>query len=204
MIIRPAHPFIAKTKAILLSRPFFVVLILLTVLSFANLARDVQGEGDSTGKAGNKPQQSQARQELTAQVDTPKGEPQTGRDPAAQPQNGLSAAASRPSGFGQRTETPATGVTGTQRQTKPSDVYKDPTQTGIGSNGCYVDYGVQGQQCLPAHAAGDDKTLTCSEVRAVKGFENGIKVTGTDRFHLDADGNGTACTPGEESAHHAH
>lgn len=198
MIIRPAHPFIAKTKALLLSRPFFVVLILLTVLSFANLATDAQSNGSNeTGNAGNKPQQSQAQQELSAQVDTPKGEPQTGRDPANQPQNGLATAASRPSGFGQRTDTPAAGVTGTQRQTQPSDVYKDTKQTGVGSNGCYIDYGIQGQQCLPVHASGQDKTLTCAEVRNVKGFEAGIKVTGTDRFQLDANGDGIACTPGE-------
>ena len=204
MIIRPAHPFIAKTKAVLLSRPFFVVLIMLTALSFANVLREGQVIGDAAGNAGNKPQRTQTEQQLQAQVETPKGEPQTGRDPASQPQNGLATAASRPSGFGERTDTPAAGVTGSQRQTKASDVYKDPKQTGIGSNGCYVDYGVQGQQCLPAHASGDDKFLTCAEVRGH--FKDGIKVTGTDRFHLDGNTNGTACEPGDDghTGQHAH
>lgn len=138
------------------------------------------------------------RQELQAQVEQPDGTPNTGRDPANQGQNSLEAAASKPAGAGLRSDQPASGATGnTGGQASHGDVYGDAKGSGIGSNGCFIDYGIQGEQCLPAHAAGDDKVLNCAEVR--KYFKDGVAVTGTDRFHLDHDGDKIACGPGEVS-----
>ena len=138
------------------------------------------------------------RQQLQAQVEQADGTPNTGRDPASQGQNSLEAAASKPAGAGLRTDQPASGANGTSGgHAGHGDVSGDAKGTGIGSNGCFIDYGVQGEQCLPAHAAGDDKVLNCAEVR--KYFKDGIKVTGTDRFHLDHDGDKIACGPGEVS-----
>lgn len=129
---------------------------------------------------------------LQGQVTEGNGAPSNGRDPSTQQQTSLASAASQPSGVGQRTDTPAADVTGDHNHdTQPNDVYGDSKKTGIGTNGCYIDYGIQGEQCLPAHAAMGGE-LTCDNVRS-HDFPHGIKVTGTDRFHLDTNHDGTAC-----------
>lgn len=130
-------------------------------------------------------------------VDTADGAPQTGRDPSQQQQSSLNDAASSPTASGKQTDKPAADVQGDHNHDHATheDVVNDPSETGVGLNGCYVDYGVQGEQCLPAHIAGDDKKLTCHEVHSK--FANGIKVTGTDRFGLDENKDGTACGSGD-------
>ncbi len=132
---------------------------------------------------------SAARESLRQQVETADRVPRDGRDPASQQQNSLSAAASRDNGT-TLTDTESTGIAGNGQPAKPSDVYADSSKSGIGSNGCYVDYGIQGQQCLPAHAA-HHGSLTCDGVR--KHFPKGVQVTGTDRFNLDKNGDKIAC-----------
>lgn len=129
---------------------------------------------------------------LREQVDTSSGAPRSGRDPSAQAQNSLSAAASAPSGTGLRTDKPAAGVQGdTKHQAAHGHVHGDARQTGLNVAGCYIDYGVQGEQCLPAHAADSNGNLTCTGVR--KHFPEGIKVSGTDRYRLDTNRDGVAC-----------
>jgi hypothetical protein len=136
------------------------------------------------------------KQQLQSQVQANDGSPNSGRDPASQGQTSLADAAAKPNGAGARTDTPASGVTGdNSTHASSSDVYGDASKTGINAAGCYIDYGIQGQECLPAHAAGDDGKLTCSEVR--QHFPQGIKVTGTDRFSLDKNGDKTACGSGD-------
>jgi len=146
----------------------------------------------ATSAPATAPRDAEAyKKELQSQVTAQDGTPSSGRDPSTQQQTSLASAASKPSGVGQRTDTPAAGTAGSSAHTDPDDVYGDPAKTGIGTNGCYVDYGKQGEQCLPAHAAmGGD--LTCDNVRS-HGFPHGIKVTGKDRFHLDTNHDGTAC-----------
>ncbi len=142
----------------------------------------------SAVKSTTAAQQKQLRQ----QVDTSSGAPRSGRDPSAQAQTGLSAAASAPSGTGLRTDKPAAGIQGdTSHHATPGHVHGDSSQTGLNSAGCYIGYGVQGEQCLPAHAADENGNLTCAGVRAH--FPSGIKVTGTDRYKLDVSRNGIAC-----------
>lgn len=134
-------------------------------------------------------------EQLRNQVDTTTGAPRSGRDPASQQQNSLASAASQPTGIGQRIDKPAAGVTGDQsRHATSSDVYTNSSQTGLGSNGCYVDYGKPGEQCLPAHAA-TNGIVTCDGVH--HNFPNGIIVSGTDRFHLDKNLDGIACNSGD-------
>jgi hypothetical protein len=150
-------------------------------------------------QTNNQPKGGDAYQrELQAQVENNDGTPVTGRDPASQGQNSLEVAASSPAGAGQRTDAPAAGAAGHAGHANPADANNNAQGSGIGSNGCFTDYGIQGQECLPAHAAGDDKVLNCAEVH--KHFPNGIKVVGTDRFHLDHDGDKVACGP-SEAAH---
>lgn len=149
------------------------------------------------GNNGDSPAAKAAYQkQLKDQVDTGQGSPRSGRDPSTQQQTSLSDAASKPSGTGTRTDTPASGVTGSTdtHHATSGDVYGDASKTGINSAGCYIDYGVQGQECLPAHAAVNG-VLTCDGVRAH--FPQGIKVTGTDRFHLDKNGDKIACNAGD-------
>ncbi len=131
-----------------------------------------------------------ARESLRQQVETANRVPLSGRDPAAQQQNSLSAAASRDNG----TTLADTEGAPTSGNGQPSGVTGDSKATGIGSNGCYVDYGKQGEQCLPAHAA-HHGSLTCDGVR--KYFPAGIQVTGTDRFSLDKNGDKIACNSGD-------
>jgi len=136
------------------------------------------------------------REYLRSQVDTETGAPREGRDPTTQQQTSLASAASNPTGARQRVDKPAAGVQGDHsHHNSSSDVYGDPNQTGIGSNGCYIDYGIPGEQCVPAHAA-TNGTLTCDGVHS-HGFPNGIKVSGTDRFGLDTNHDGTACGNGD-------
>lgn len=152
---------------------------------------------NGTQHDGDSPAAKAAYQkQLKDQVDTAQGSPRDGRDPSTQQQTSLRDAASKPSGTGTRTDTPASGVTGTVGDTHvtSSDIYGDASKTGINSAGCYIDYGVQGQECLPAHAAVNG-VLTCDGVR--EHFPQGIKVTGTDRFHLDKNGDKIACNAGD-------
>lgn len=130
-------------------------------------------------------------------VDMADSAPQTGRDPSQQQQASLNDAASRPTASGKQTDKPAADVQGDHNHDHATheDVVNDPSETGVGLNGCYVDYGVQGEQCVPAHIAGDDKKLSCHEVHSK--FANGIKVTGTDRFGLDKNHDGVACGDGD-------
>jgi hypothetical protein len=131
--------------------------------------------------------------QLQGQVDNPAGAPRDGRDPAGQGQSSLASAASKPAGAGKRTDKPAAGVKASGQAAAPATT-GSAQQTGLGTNGCYIDYGIQGQECLPAHAA-TNGTLTCDGVRMH--FPHGIAVTGTDRFHLDHNGDGLACGHGE-------
>lgn len=152
-----------------------------------NDAADASAAG-SSAQAG--------RERLRQQVESADGTPAGGRDPASQSQSSLAAAASQAAGAGTRTDKPAAGVTGNHHtHHKSSDIYGHAGHTGINSAGCYIDYGIQGQQCLPAHAAGTDGRLTCDEVR--RHFASGISVTGTDRFGLDKNGDKLACGSGE-------
>jgi hypothetical protein len=136
------------------------------------------------------------KEDLERQVNTPSGEPRDGRDPSTQRQTTLAEAAAVANGNSRRTDKPAAQVSGdTHTHHNHGDVYGDPKKTGINAAGCYFDYGIPGEQCLSAATAGADGVLTCAEVR-VK-FASGIKVSGTDRFHLDHNGDRTACGAGE-------
>lgn len=186
-------PTLSK-KTILILTPLVVVLVF--VASIAML--QVQSTKQTTAKT---PSAQEYQQELQSQVDTETGAPRSGRDPAAQGQATLASAANTPSGVGHRTDTPAANVDTSSsasahgHHATSADVYGTPGKDGVNSAGCYVDYGIQGQQCLPRHASGTDGQLTCAEVRVH--FAKGIKVTGTDRFNLDANGDKTACGLGE-------
>lgn len=188
----PVSPAVKMLR--MLRRPAVVAVLLIAVVGAVVWA--LAGNGDS---ATTPVSQEAYRQELQAQVEQSDGTPNTGRDPASQGQNSLAAAASKPAGAGLRTDTPAAAAEGDHsgHDVTHGDVYGDAKGTGIGSNGCFIDYGVQGEQCVPSHAAGSDKVLNCAEVR--KYFKDGVKVTGTDRFHLDHDGDKIACGPGEVS-----
>ncbi len=136
------------------------------------------------------------QKQLRDQVDTASGSPRSGRDPSSQAQTDLSAAASAPSGTGLRTDKPAAGVQGdTNHSATHNHAHTDTSRSGLNAAGCFIDYGIQGEQCLPAHAAESNGTLTCTEVR--KHFPEGIKVTGTDRYRLDTNRDGIACGPRE-------
>jgi|SRR3990167_5502878 len=132
------------------------------------------------------------QKQLRGQVDTVTGAPRDGRDPASQPQTSLASVASKPTGAGKQKTASATTNSNSTSQTfaNPTNVHQD----GLGANGCYTDYGIQGQECLPAHAA-TNGVLTCEGVNPH--FPSGIKVTGTDRYHLDHNHNGIACDSSE-------
>jgi hypothetical protein len=125
------------------------------------------------------------KKHLQGQVDDSNGAPISGRNPADQQQISLNSAASKPN-----------GASKTGNGSSPTPGSGQTSADGIGSNGCYVDYGIQGQQCLAAHAA-TNGVLTCDGVRGHGGFPNGIKVTGTDRYHLDTNHDGIACDSGD-------
>jgi hypothetical protein len=136
------------------------------------------------------------KQTLQNQVDTSDGQPRDGRDPGSQSQTSLMQAASSPHGNGMQTDTPASGVSGSNHpQTTSADIYGDPSKTGINAAGCYIDYGIQGQECLQADMANSDGSMGCDMVRME--FPNGIKVTGKDRFNLDHNQNKIACDSGD-------
>jgi hypothetical protein len=138
---------------------------------------------------------AQAVAALQDQVQDASGAPRAGRDPANQPQTGLAAAASRATGVGRRTDTPAAAISGDhQRDAQPSDVLGNAKKTGLSAAGCFIDYGVAGQQCVPASAA-TNGVLTCAGVISL--FPQGVTVAGRDRFHLDQNHDGTACGPGD-------
>jgi hypothetical protein len=183
---------VKSDKSLRIAIPIGVVLIFVVSLFFLN--------GGSWPKLpGSGPTAEEYKDQLQSQVDTEDGAPRSGRDPSTQQQTSLEDAASKPTGAGTRTDTPASGVTGDHdTHHTAEDVYgsnSDAQKSGISAAGCYIDYGIQGEQCLPAHAAGSDGKLDCSEVR--KHFPNGVKVTGTDRFKLDKNGDKLACGQGE-------
>ncbi len=132
---------------------------------------------------------------LQNQVDASDGAPRSGRDPANQKQNSLASAASQPTGTGKRVAKPAAGVSGSTVHNNQA-ANNNAAGSGIGANGCYVDYGKQGEQCVPVHAA-TNGVLTCDGVRTHGGFPNGVIVSGTDRFNLDTNKDGTACGAGD-------
>jgi hypothetical protein len=154
----------------------------------------VQAPNSSSSKTAS-PASATAKATQT-QVDSPSGTSHSGHGASSQPQTSLAAAASAPTGAGsQYVDKPAAGVGENHSSHHTSaDVYGDPKQTGIGTNGCYIDYGIPGEQCLPAHAA-TNGTLTCVGVR--KYFPSGIKVSGTDRFTLDTNHDTVACNSGD-------
>lgn len=168
-----------------------VAVVVVVALSFT--AFKVVGSSDNGGNHHDG--HNAYEEQLVSQVDNTDGTPRDGRDPANQRQTSLASAASSSMGAGQRTDKPAADVKGDHsHHNSSSDVYGDPNKTGIGVNGCYVDYGIQGQQCVPAHAA-TNGNLTCDGVR--KYFKDGVKITGKDRFHLDKNHDGTACGNGD-------
>lgn len=157
-------------------------LILIIVLVTAVLSlKTTTPSGDSTAQA------EAYQEQLQSQVDTETGEPRSGRDPGTQLQTSLASAASSPTGAAYNK--PATTVTGNNGQNG------NPSPTAIGANGCFIDYGIPGEHCVPAHVA-TNGTLTCNGVHNA-GFHNGVKVSGTDRFNLDTNHDGTACGAGE-------
>ncbi len=175
-----------------------VVVILLLVGAFA-LVR-ATSDGKLLEPAANN---DGVNGQYLSQVDTETGAPRSGRDPATQQQTSLADAASRPTGASTSGDiTSGTTTSGAQDDhdghSEPSDVIADPKQTGILVNGCYADYGKPGEECVPAHAATNGK-LTCSGIRTHAGFPNGVKVTGTDRFNLDTNGDKIACNSGDKS-----
>lgn len=141
--------------------------------------------------AGNrKVNPAEYRRQLKNQVDTPAGEPRDGRDPMTQQQNSLAQAAASPVGNGTRTDKPAAAATGhAHHGPKHADVYGDVARTGINAAGCYVDYGIPGEQCV--RAAQHSTAPVCSEIRRT--FPQGVKVSGKDRFGLDRNKNSVAC-----------
>lgn len=187
---------IPKLKLKITKRKIAVVLLIATVplMAAASWATPKGAEHHDHQASGS---ESAFSQETHRQlVDTAEGAPQTGRDPSRQQQSSLSDAASSPTASGKQSDKPAADVQGDHdHHATHGDVFADSQATGIGVSGCYIDYGIQGQQCLPAHVAGDDKKLTCHEVHTK--FPSGIKVTGKDRFQLDTNGDGTACNNGD-------
>lgn len=152
--------------------------------------------GNSRTAAAHKASAEAYKRDLQSQVDSSNGTPQTGRDPSTQQQTSLDQAASTASGNGLRTSTPAAGLTDhSHHHATYADMYGDPSKTGINAAGCFIDYGIPGEQCLAAGLAEPDGALRCDKVRTK--FPDGIKVSGTDRFHIDADGDGMACGAGE-------
>ena len=127
---------------------------------------------------------------LRATVDKANGAPRV--NPANVRQTSLAEAAAGKHGPGTRTNKLARDAEfrKIQRPAPPPKV----KETGIVSGGCLVDYGTPGVQCLPAHSRGGGP-LTCAYVRSI--FPDGVPVTGRDRFHLDSNGDGTACGPGD-------
>lgn len=168
-----------KKQALVLAT---ATVLLLSVIGSAVIVPAVN-RPDSDALAGDH------QRDLKAAVDSEDGEPQNGRDPASQIQNSLASAATKPSGPGQRTDTPAANVQGDHDHHA-----EHHTQPGVTSGGCIVGYGKPGEQCLPT--PGEGKPVTCDYVHQ-KGFPHGIAVTGNDRYHLDKNHDETACGHGD-------
>lgn len=133
-----------------------------------------------------------ARQPQTDnQLETTTGAPAKGRNPASQQQTALGAAASQPIGAGQRTSRPAADLKGDKRRVNPADVLPDTKKTGMLANGCLADYGRPGEECVPSYAV--SQANPCQSIR--RNFPGGVVVSGSDRFNLDTNRNGTACDP---------
>jgi hypothetical protein len=131
------------------------------------------------------------KEQLKAQVDTENGAPRSGRDPSTQGQTSLASVASLPSGIGMQTDKPAAGVVGKKLEIKPSQVLRDPKKSRVLSNGCLLDYGTPGADCLPAASVSANNANTCAVVK--KYFTQGVKVAGTDTLNLDKNKDGVAC-----------
>lgn len=179
-----------SSRLLIVCGVIFVAAVVITAVTFENRSSSAAA-GKKTTAAIEKNKDA-----LRSQVDTTSGTPQDGRDPSMQQQTSLESAMSTPNVAGTRTSKPAAGVTGdTNHHVTHGDVYGDPAQTGVNSAGCLIDYGIRGEQCLPAGLRSDDGMLSCDKVRTR--FADGIKVTGVDRFHLDHNGDGLACGAGE-------
>ncbi|HEX8227059.1 MAG TPA: hypothetical protein VF572_04295 [Candidatus Saccharimonadales bacterium] len=197
--IKPASRKKLPTRLALPLQTVIVILAAVLYIQFQGMPSAIT----ANSVADNRSQQSvqkanpaDAQKAARAQVDDNNGRPQSGRDPAFQQQSSLASAASAPTGAGMRTDKPAAGVKGGHdHRVDPSQVRQDPMATGVNSAGCYIDYGRAGDQCLPAGISKGTGTVKCEEVR--KRFAEGLKVTGTDRFRLDSNGDGTACGAGD-------
>lgn len=185
MPVVSANAVIVQTKRLLMRRSILAALVVGSVLVMY-IGTAVRAPGSGLGALDWGDDRVQLRQ----QVETSAGSPADGRDPAVQQQTGLAAVASLPHGTGQRVDKPAVGVTG---ETKPADAghaHHALQQPGVLASGCLADYGIPGEQCLPASVvrAGE---ITCSDVR--RHFSSGVKVSGNDRYQIDGNNNGTAC-----------
>jgi hypothetical protein len=189
---RPTRQDFTSRKALTILLPGAMLLIFVASIALVQFSTRPTSNGQKTQSAAD------YQKSLKAQVDNDDGSPVSGRDPSSQSQTSLASAAATPSGTGTRTNTPASGVSGstTSNKTTPSQVYTAEQQkTGINDAGCFYDYGIPGQQCLSAAMANSDGTIGCNMV--TMDFPDGIKVSGTDRFHLDTNHDGTACGKGD-------
>ena len=165
------------------------------VLIFVISAMLIQTTPQQTKPGTNTADATAYQNNLLSQVDSEDGAPRSGRDPASQQQTSLASVASKPTGAGQRVDKPAADVSGNQdRKNTYSDVYGGLNQIGISFNGCYIDYGILGEQCVPTHVSSNG-TLTCDGVHM--DFPGGVKVTGSDRYKLDVNQDGVACGVGD-------
>lgn len=172
---------------------------LLMIASVAVLSNFTLQQYDAIGESPARQAASPIRQQLRNQVEKANGSPLKGRDPANQSQSSLLSAAAQSNGIGRRTDKPAVGVRGDTRRVDPASVLPDSKKTGVMANGCLIDYGQPGQECVPARMI-SKTSIACDEIRKV--FPNGVLVSGTDRFGLDTDSDGIACGPGDGKAHH--
>lgn len=189
---KPTRKDFTSRKALTILLPGAMLLIFVASIALVQFSTKPQSNAPKTQSVAD------YQKSLKAQVDNSDGSPVSGRDPSSQSQTSLASAAATPSGTGTRTDKPASGVTGstTTNKTTPSQVYTTEQQkSGINDAGCFYDYGIPGQQCLSAAMANSDGTIGCDMVHM--DFPSGIKVSGTDRFHLDKNGDGTACGQGD-------
>jgi hypothetical protein len=84
------------------------------------------------------------------------------------------------------------GVRG--RRVTSEQIFGAPRQRGLNAAGCFIGYGLPGEQCLPAHVA-RGQSVRCVDVGTH--FPEGVVVRGTDRFRLDRNGDRIACGPGD-------
>lgn len=160
-----------------------------------SLATSADTAGGGRSAAATSASAREYKELLESQVDTAAGEPRDGRDPANQRQTSLADAASTPNVSGNRNAKPAAGVSGDNHQDASHDhANGHMSSSRINSAGCFIDYGKQGEQCLPAGLA-DDGKVTCAEVRSR--FASGISVTGSDHLGIDTNKDGVACGSGD-------